>query len=133
VSTYGLARTDSASTFSVAVDLQEGAAVFHVRGEVTGATAAGLRLELRGAIGQPAVLLDLSGVQFIDSLGFGSLIWVLRKIHEHGGVVAISGADARRGVAAAMTGSGLDRLVFLTSTATEGLAWLLGAHDRVAP
>ncbi|MHB1445902.1 MAG: STAS domain-containing protein [Acidimicrobiales bacterium] len=110
-------------------DYQPDAAVFHVQGELNAATAAGLRLELGAAVGRPAVLLDLSAVEFIDSIGFGSLVWILRKIHEHGGVVAICGADARRGVVAALVHAGLDRLVFVAASPTEGLDWLLSAHD----
>ncbi len=128
-----MARTESVPTCTVTTDSQPGATVFLLTGVVTAATAADVRLELRSAIGPPAVLLDLSAVQFIDSIGFGSLVWVLRKIHEHEGLVTITGADARRGVAAALSGAGLDQVVHLAGTNAEGLAWLLSARDPVSP
>jgi len=133
MSTYGLVRPSPASPCTVTTDFQPDAAVFHVQGELNATTAAALRLELSAAVGQPAVLLDFSAVAFIDSIGFGSLVWILRKIHERGGVVAISGADARRGVVAALVNAGLDGQVFVAGSPKEGLDWLVSAHDNALP
>ena len=129
MSTYGLVRPSSASACRVTANYQPGAALFHVQGDLDSVTAAGLRQELGASVGQPAVLLDLTGVDFIDSIGLGALVSVIRRIHERDGRVAISGADARRGIAAALVGAGIDRLVFIAGTSPEGLDWLLGCQD----
>ena len=133
MSTYGLVHPSPAAACTVTTDFQPDAAVFHVEGELNATTAAALRLELSAAVGHSAVLLDFSAVEFIDSIGFGSLVWILRKIHERGGVVAISGADARRGVVAALVNAGLHGQVFVAGSPKEGLDWLLRAHDSALP
>lgn len=101
-----------------------GAAVFHLQGELAAATAAELRRGLGGAMGETAVLLDLSGVTFVDQVGLGVIMGVIRRIRELGGRVAISSAEPRRGIARALRLAGADRLVWLADSPAGAMDWL---------
>ncbi|HUZ43365.1 MAG TPA: STAS domain-containing protein [Acidimicrobiales bacterium] len=119
-----LARADSYSASRVTSSSFSDAAVFHLQGDLDRGTAAGLRVELRAAVGEAMVLLDLTGVVFIDSIGVGVLLGAIRSIHERGGVVAIGGADSRRGIAGALRSAGVERLVFLSESPAGAMEWL---------
>lgn len=122
-------RPRSPSAYRVTQSSLSGAAVFHIQGELDAATAAGLRRELGEAVGLPAVLVELTGVGLIDSIGLGVLVGIIRRVHEHGGAVAIAGASARRGIAAALLAAGIDRLVFVADAPAGALEWLLKTQD----
>ena len=98
-----------------------GTAVFHIQGELDAVTAPAWRAELADAAGEATVLLDLAGVGLIDSVGLGTLLGIIRRIHEHGGRVAVVAAPA---AAIALRSAGADRLVFLTDSPVAGLGWL---------
>ena len=98
--------------------------VFHLQGDLDAGTAARLRIELGEAVGKASVLLDLTGVVFLDAVGMGVLLGAIRRIQEHGGLVAISGAERRRGIDGALRRAGVDRLVFVADSPTEALEWL---------
>ncbi|MHB1923746.1 MAG: STAS domain-containing protein [Acidimicrobiales bacterium] len=98
--------------------------MFHLRGHLDRASAAGLRIQLRAAVGESMVLFDLSGVLFIDSIGVGVLLGAIRSIHEHGGVVAIGGADSRRGIWGVLQRAGVGRLAFLSESPAGAMHWL---------
>lgn len=106
--------------------------VFHLQGELDARTAAGLRIELGEAVGKASVLLDLTGVVFLNAVGMGVLLGAIRRIQEHGGLVAIAGAEPRRGIDGALRGAGVDRLVFVADTPSGALEWL-NHTDRRQP
>jgi anti-anti-sigma factor len=101
--------------------MSSGTAVFKLRGVLDSRSAADLRLNLRAAVGQSSVLFDLAGVVFIDSVGLGVLLGIIRAIHEQDGVVAIGGADVRRGIGVALRNAGIERLVFLSDSPAGAL------------
>ena len=110
------------SSVRFSVTRYSGAAVFHVLGELDTATASELRAELAGAAGEAAVLLDLTGVRLIDSVGLGTLLGAIRAVHEQGGrVAAVGGPEATMALRAA----GVDRILFLADSPGAGLRWLL--------
>ena len=102
--------------------------VFNLQGQLDASRAAALRMELSGAVGHPRVLLDLTEVDFIDSVGLGVLLGAIRRFHEGGGRVAIAAADPRRGIARSLRSLGVDRLVLLTATGADGLRGLGGTE-----
>src|SRR2546423_4848701 len=63
------------------------AVVLHVAGEVDVFTAPQLREALVGAIEQGSrdVVVDLQGVDFLDSTGLGVLVAGLKRVRQYGG------------------------------------------------
>lgn len=115
------AKTTVSADARVTVARYSGTAVVHIQGELEAATAPALRAELAEAVGEPTVLLDLTGVEAIDSVGLGSLLGTIRRIHEHGGRVAVFGGPVATRV---LRAAGVDRLVFLADSPAAGLGWL---------
>jgi anti-anti-sigma factor len=78
------------------IEVQRGTPVALVvaTGDIDLSSASALRAACDEALAdQPAVLIiDLSGVPFIDSTGLGALIAAARKADVHGGEVRIAGA-----------------------------------------
>jgi len=69
----------------------DGAHVINVRGEIHMSTAPGLSKGLSQAIdrGHRSIVLDLSGVEFIDSTGLSVLLSGLRQVTALGGRMAL--------------------------------------------
>ncbi|GAA2720775.1 STAS domain-containing protein [Cellulomonas aerilata] len=68
-----------------------GPVVMRVTGEVDVATAAPLRQELAVHMGshQQDLIVDVSGVTFMDSTGLGVLVRAVRQVHERGGRIEL--------------------------------------------
>lgn len=101
-----------------------GTAVLHLQGDLVAATAAGLRRGLAGAVGETAVLLDMTGVAFLDPVGLGVIMGIVRRVREEGGRIAVAGADPRRGITRALQAAGADHLVQTTDSPDSALEWL---------
>lgn len=71
----------------------DGRDVVVVRGEIDVATSASLRDELYAVIdgGSRSLVIDLSGLGFIDSSGLGVLVGSLKHMRERDGRLVISG------------------------------------------
>ncbi|RDJ93123.1 STAS domain-containing protein [Lacticaseibacillus rhamnosus] len=67
------------------------AVVLHVAGEVDVFTAPQLREALVGAIeeGSRDVIVDLQGVDFLDSTGLGVLVAGLKRVRQYGGDLSL--------------------------------------------
>src|SRR4030081_410208 len=67
------------------------AVVLHVAGEVDVFTAPQLREALVGAIeeGSRDVVVDLQGVDFLDSTGLGVLVAGLKRVRQYGGDLSL--------------------------------------------
>jgi anti-sigma B factor antagonist len=81
--------------FDVQVTEHDICAVLTVTGEVDVATAPQLRQEAVRLTtgGQANLVMDLSGVDFLDSTGLGVIVGVLKRARTHGGELAIAGAE----------------------------------------
>lgn len=67
-------------------------------GDLDAVSAPDLREEAKSLSDDGAVILDLTPVEFIDSVGLGAVIGALRRVHEEGGalIIAASNGPVRR-------------------------------------
>jgi anti-sigma B factor antagonist len=79
--------------FRISVRDDAGRKIVTVEGEVDVATAPALRDELYRLIeqGTSEVVVDLSGMDFIDSTGLGVFVGALRRARESGGGIELRG------------------------------------------
>lgn len=74
------------------------------------------------------LIIDLSGVPFVDSAGLGALIGGIRRTRERGGRVAV--ACSRPTLARLLRNTGFDRIVTVAGTVSEAAASLeIGVLD----
>ncbi|MEJ7582789.1 MAG: STAS domain-containing protein [Acidimicrobiales bacterium] len=73
------------------VSEQAGWGVLAVTGEVDVATAPRLREKLIDLVngGQHRIVIDLGGVEFLDSTGLGVLVGALKRVRTHDGELAL--------------------------------------------
>ncbi|GAB97461.1 anti-sigma B factor antagonist [Kineosphaera limosa] len=84
--------------------------IVDVQGDIDALSAPALqeRLEMYVAAGQRHLVLDLSGVPFMDSTGLGVLVGVLRLARAHGGSMRLVAPSER--VLRIMAITGLDEI-----------------------
>ena len=73
----------------VEVVRDEAATICRPVGELDAFSVQDFREHLGGLAGDPAVIIDLSAVPFMDSAGLGALIGGIRKIREAAGEVVV--------------------------------------------
>ena len=88
-------------------------------GELDAFTVGHFRESLSELGGGERVLIDLSGVPFLDSAGLGALIGGVRRAREGGGDVAVYGA--RPAVARLLHTTGFDRVATVSDTEQDAL------------
>jgi len=114
--------------FAVQVTVVEGYRVVEVAGEIDISTAPALRtaIEAEVASGTRELIVDLGGVQFMDSSGLSLLIGVTRLLGpESFGVVGIQAHLAR-----IFTLTGSDRLIPLFDSVAEAIDSLRKGDPR---
>lgn len=81
--------------FDVSVSEVDGWTVLAVTGELDVATAPRVRQEAvrLASEGARKLVLDLSGVSFLDSTGLGVIVGILKRVRTHGGELALAGAE----------------------------------------
>jgi anti-sigma B factor antagonist len=81
--------------FALQVTERDGCAVLAATGEVDVATAPQLRQEAVRLVsaGHTRLVIDLSGVDFLDSTGLGVVVGVLKRVRTYDGELAIAGAE----------------------------------------
>lgn len=106
---------------TVAVEELDGWALVRVTGEVDVATAPRLRERLIGVIsdGQPRVVLDLDGVDFLDSTGLGVIVSALKRTRSHGGDLRV--VSTRPSVRQLFALTGLDLAMPVVDSAAEAV------------
>jgi anti-sigma B factor antagonist len=88
-------------------------------GELDAFTVGHFRESLTELGGGERVLIDLSGVPFLDSAGLGALIGGVRRAREGGGDVAVYGA--RPAVARLLHTTGFDRVASVAENEQDAL------------
>jgi anti-sigma B factor antagonist len=91
-------------------------------GELDAFTVSQFREALAQMASSKRLLIDMSGVPFVDSAGLGALIGGIRRTRELGGDVAV--ACHRPTLLRLLRTTGLDRIVTLVETVQEGAAAL---------
>jgi anti-sigma B factor antagonist len=96
--------------------------VVEARGEVDLYTAPRLKEQLAGLAGggRPRIVVDLEGVEFLDSTALGVLISGLKRCREAGGDLAL--AAPRDPVRKVLSITGLDRVFPIHDTVAEATA-----------
>lgn len=79
----------AAEEFSVSANERGDDAIVEVRGEVDLSTAPVLDQHLSRLPGVHKLVVDLSGVSFLDSSGLGVLVRTSNKLEAHGGVIRL--------------------------------------------
>jgi anti-sigma B factor antagonist len=106
----------------VDVRAEAGHAVLAVTGEVDVHTAHTLRGRLADVVasGERALIVDLGGVQFLDSTGLGVLVGGLNKVRDAGGSLSLVCPHANLRKLFAVTG--LDRVFVIHPTVAAAIA-----------
>lgn len=81
----------------VRIDERDTWTVVTLTGQLDVATAPGFRQSLQEAqyVGAQRVVVDLSGVEFLDSFGLGVLVGGLRRARMHGGRLVLAAPSDR--------------------------------------
>jgi anti-sigma B factor antagonist len=95
-------------------------------GELDAFTVGRFRESLTELGSNPRLLIDLSGVPFLDSAGLGALIGGVRRTREAGGDVAVFGA--RPAVARLLHTTGFDRVAAVAENEQDAASALDAAE-----
>src|SRR3954454_16519406 len=99
-------------------------------GELDAYTVGQFREALGELSSRPKLLIDMSGIPFVDSAGLGALIGGIRRARESGGDVAV--CCNRPTLVRLLHTTGFDRIVPVTETMEEAAAFLKD-DSEVAP
>lgn len=107
---------------AVQVDEQGGWAVVRVHGDVDMTTAPRLREQVIRVVvdGQPQVILDLDGVDFIDSTGLGVVVGLLKRTRSQGGDLRL--VSTRSGLRKVLELTALDQALPMAATVDAAIA-----------
>jgi anti-sigma B factor antagonist len=92
-------------------------------GELDAFTVSQFRQALADLAASRRLIIDMSGIPFVDSAGLGALIGGIRRTRELGGDVAV--ACDRPTLVRLLRTTGFDRIVSVTETVDEAMASLL--------
>jgi anti-sigma B factor antagonist len=120
-----------AEEISVALEEREGSVtVLTITGDLDVATGPQLRDSLIQVMdqGRYRLVLDLTGVPFLDSLGLGVIVGVVHRLRPHDGAFAL--ACARPPVTRALKISGLTSVLAVHDTLDEAIAAVRSGHAQ---
>lgn len=100
----------------------EGYTICRPVGELDAFTVSQFRQALSEMASSHRLLIDMSGVPFVDSAGLGALIGGIRRVRELGGDVAVS--CSRPTLVRLLRTTGFDRIVTVAETVEEAVAAL---------
>ena len=105
----------------------EGYTICRPVGELDAFTVSQFRQALAEMASSKRLLIDMSGIPFVDSAGLGALIGGIRRTRELGGDVAV--ACNRPTLIRLLRTTGFDRIVTVVETIEEAVA----ALDKAEP
>lgn len=105
--------------FSINIEEVDRVAVCRIHGEVDSASASVLREAMGTLAAYQRVVLDFSGVPFIDSAGLGTVIGGTRRIRTADGDIAL--CSARRSIHRLLYAVGMDRILPIFDTLPQAL------------
>lgn len=99
----------------------DGWAVVRVHGDIDMTTAPRLREHVIGVVtgGQPKVVLDLQGVEFVDSTGLGVMVGLLKRTRSQGGDLRL--VSTRTALRKVLELTALDQALPLSATVADAL------------
>ncbi|HET6793856.1 MAG TPA: STAS domain-containing protein [Acidimicrobiales bacterium] len=114
------------------IQIQEadGYTICRPNGELDAFTVSQFRESLAELSSRKRLVIDLSGVPFIDSAGLGALIGGIRRTREQGGEVAV--ACNRATLIRLLRTTGFDRIVTVADTVEEAAAAMAQAEPESA-
>jgi anti-sigma B factor antagonist len=115
----------------IQVDVDRGCTICRPVGELDAFTVSQFRQTLAELASSSLLLIDLSGVPFVDSAGLGALIGGIRRVRELGGDVAV--ACPRPTLTRLLRTTGFDRIVTVTATLEEALSTLTASASESEP
>ncbi|HEX4865270.1 MAG TPA: STAS domain-containing protein [Acidimicrobiales bacterium] len=101
---------------------EDGCTICSPAGELEAYTVGQFRETLAEVAANASLLIDMSGVTFVDSAGLGALIGGIRRTRELGGEVVVS--CTKPAILKLLRSTGFDRIVFVTETVEAGLDYL---------
>jgi anti-sigma B factor antagonist len=107
----------------IQIDSADGYTICRPVGELDAFTVSQFRQALAQLASNERLLIDMSGVPFVDSDGLGALIGGIRRARELGGDVAVS--CSRPTLTRLLRTTGFDRIVTVTETVEEAAASLV--------
>lgn len=91
-----------------------GCTVLEVHGDLDMATQQQLRDDLLPLVGPGQVVVDLSGVEFMDSSALGTLVVMFKALRDDGGRLCLAGV--RQPVRAVLSITSVDRVIDIYDT-----------------
>jgi len=119
--------TEGAGMLEVGFEKTSDYVICRAVGELDGANASRLRDVMTSQPAPDRLVIDLSGVSFVDSAGLGALIGGIRRTREASGEVAISVSGS--GVTRVLQTAGFDRIVPVEATVEAAAAALSGPDE----
>lgn len=98
---------------------QEGHLVCRPVGAIDAYSVSELRAAVAAVPPGTALVVDLSGVPFLDSAGLGALIGAIRRLRQLDGEVSV--AAPRPNIARVLHTTGFDRIVVISATVHEAV------------
>ncbi|MGH9149218.1 MAG: STAS domain-containing protein [Acidimicrobiales bacterium] len=112
----------------IKIEQGDGYVVCRPVGELDAFTVSQFRQALAELATQPRLLIDMSGVPFVDSAGLGALIGGIRRARELGGDVAV--CCNRPTLTRLLHTTGFDRIVTVADTHEAAAQALMSEQPR---
>jgi anti-anti-sigma factor len=119
------------STCRIVSESHVGATVFRLQGEIDTTTAHEVRTFLAAAIGETAVILDLTEVTSVDMAGVAALRDVMECIYDQGGRTGIARPWRARHSALGLVGT--LGFVILAVSQSGALTWFADPNNSAEP
>jgi anti-sigma B factor antagonist len=115
----------------IKVEVRDGYTICRPQGELDAFTVSQFRQSLADLASSSRLVIDLSGVPFVDSAGLGALIGGIRRARELGGDVAV--ACNRPPLVRLLRTTGFDRIVTVAETVEDAASAIATPTESGSP